>query len=893
MNALRLIPATLCTMAGVLVFAGTSARAAAPLIESESVLKVTASSATLEAEVNPGEQEIAYHFEYDTRAYNLGEAPHGTSVPIPDGEIAAGSAGVTVGQLVQKGLAPATTYYYRVVTSNAEGTVEGRSETFTTQPEAGGDALPNGRAWEQVSPVEKLGAQAVSDAGNAVIQAAEDGGAISYYLTAPFSDSAPASDLDTQVISRRAANGGWITEDIATPHDKATLFTPEEEYKFFSANLSQAVVEPLGETPLSREALEERPYEPAPYVRDDETGSYSALVSPANVPSGTKFGEMADTNPGVMFVTATPDLSHVVLTSEHALTGEAGEAGNYKYYEWTPGPEGDPGRLRLISAQPAGEPELPQITGRAISREGTRFVWTTNVPGDGGVYITNTADGEALRLDRSQIGASPESVEARAKFQGASADGSRVFFTDTEPLTQGAGAHEGNLYVCEVTEVDGKLACDLEDLTVPENAGEPASVQGTLLGTGEAGNYVYFVAEGVLTSTANNAGEQAQSGTDNLYVRHYEGGAWAAPVFIARLASGQDPTGDEPDWENEPGSSSTPPIEAHTAEVSNNGQYLTFMSERSLTGYDNTDVNEASGRHADEEVYLYDAQDGRLSCASCDPTGARPVGWEEPLFTRSDSKGFWAYRWVAATLPDETMNMRLKLGARPYRPQYLMDSGRLFFNSHDGLVPADNNGVGDVYEYEPAGVGGCSTSTGNLRVVFAPQASGCVGLISGGFGPDESLFADASGRGPGGEEGEDVFFATTDALVPQDVGTEYNMYDAHVCSEAVPCPAAAPVVPAPCASADACKAAVSAQPALFGAPPSATFSGSGNLAPVPAVVVKAKAMRLTRGQKLVKALKACAGKPKRRRAACVRQARKRYGPLEGAKMTKTSRGGRS
>ena len=49
------------------------------------------------------------------------------------------------------------------------------------------------------------------------------------------------------------------------------------------------------------------------------------------------------------------------------------------------------------------------------------------------------------------------------------------------------------------------------------------------------------------------------------------------------------------------------------------------MSDRSLTGYDNVDVNEEGGQHLDEEVYLYDAVTPRLVCASCNPSGARPA----------------------------------------------------------------------------------------------------------------------------------------------------------------------------------------------------------------------------------------------------------------------------
>ncbi len=71
---------------------------------------------------------------------------------------------------------------------------------------------------------------------------------------------------------------------------------------------------------------------------------------------------------------------------------------------------------------------------------------------------------------------------------------------------------------------------------------------------------------------------------------------------------------------------STSDLNELTSRVSPNGRYLAFMSERSLTGYDNRDAAVAC---PDEEVFLYDASSNRLVCASCDPTGARPTGIHE------------------------------------------------------------------------------------------------------------------------------------------------------------------------------------------------------------------------------------------------------------------------
>src|SRR5580700_4753482 len=89
---------SLCVLGGALACSSAPALAAGPpvLEEDGSVLSVTSTSAKLQAQINPEESNTTYHFEYDTKPYAAGEAPHGTSVPIPDGSLGAGSTGVTV-----------------------------------------------------------------------------------------------------------------------------------------------------------------------------------------------------------------------------------------------------------------------------------------------------------------------------------------------------------------------------------------------------------------------------------------------------------------------------------------------------------------------------------------------------------------------------------------------------------------------------------------------------------------------------------------------------------------------------------------------------------------------------------------------------------------------------
>ncbi len=170
-------------------------------------------------------------------------------------------------------------------------------------------------------------------------------------------------------------------------------------------------------------------------------------------------------------------------------------------------------------------------------------------------------------------------------------------------------------------------------------------------------------------------------------------------------------------------------------------------------------------------------------------------------------------------------------------------SGRLFFNSSDALVPGDVDGTQDVYEYEPQGFGSCRSAQQSAGDVYDEAIEGCVALISAGTSAEESAFLDAS------ETGSDVFFLTASRLSSQDVDTSYDIYDAHECSASSPC-APAPAQPAPpCDTGDSCKPAPSPQPAIFGAPSSATFTGSGDLSPssaAPKVVPRG----LTRAQKL-------------------------------------------
>ena len=163
------------------------------------------------------------------------------------------------------------------------------------------------------------------------------------------------------------------------------------------------------------------------------------------------------------------------------------------------------------------------------------------------------------------------------------------------------------------------------------------------------------------------------------------------------------------------------------------------------------------------------------------------------------------------------------------------------------MVSGAAGGRQNVYEYEDGGVHAISS-------------------VAGGF---ESFFLDAS------VNGSDVFFGSAQRLVAQDPGGNIVVYDARVDGGF---PAGA--VSVACGGEGSCRPGQTPPSGVFGAPPSATYTGPGNLPPVPTAVGKPKPRLLTRAQKLAGALKACKkthAKSKKKRVACEAAARKRYG----------------
>lgn len=115
------------SIAGALVLAGAVApafaAAAIPTVSTGAATSVSQTSAHLSAKVNPQGQSTTYSFQYGT------STKYGASTPVAP----AGSGKSAINAAADiAGLAPVTTYHYRVVASNPSGVSSGADRTFRT-----------------------------------------------------------------------------------------------------------------------------------------------------------------------------------------------------------------------------------------------------------------------------------------------------------------------------------------------------------------------------------------------------------------------------------------------------------------------------------------------------------------------------------------------------------------------------------------------------------------------------------------------------------------------------------------------------------------------------------------------------------------------------------------
>ena len=728
-----------------------------------------------------------YYFQYGpTVAY-------GSVTPTSD----AGSGGgrgiepVVVGAGLP-GLQAGETYHYRLVASSAAvgGTVYGADRTFTapvpvavSAPAACGNerfrvgpsaGLPDCRAYEQVTPVDKEGA--VEPFAYGTLGVGEPGGLLGedgehFMVSSQFTNWGAGTGKSPYFFAR--GEEGWrMTPGAPQPeagidHYYPQLYAPDLTSFAFAADWTTS------------EGAQSPDVE---FKTGPPGGPY---LTAASVPR-SEVGPAPSHEGG--WVAASQDFSKLILAvDDRALVPghPSVTASGYDLYEYAGG------ALHQVNVDSAGK---------------TVGVCGATIADGNGEPTTGVSD--------NLLVSSPHAV---------SADGSRVFFeaapgsdcSEAKHLYMRAGSETRDLGVYKF------VAANADGSKVILEAGSGDTREVLLYETGPATTKLLFTAHEnnltggehlhlqvsadlsvlYLTSSASltpeaPAGVHVADGisSSNLYRYDIETGG---PLrFLVSLV-----------LENSGGSPGYGPVP--------NGRYYYFLS-REVIGLPGGEALNKEGQQ-NPQLYRYDSAEGVVECVSCASSFDPEPRWE---VTSNAPTGVGAVELTEVAMPDTT--------------RITADGSRVFFDTRSALVPqdvagevsllegdaetTDGSGFSDaysphsqVYEWREDGIEGCA------------QLQGCISLLSGDTG---GYFVQLIGIA---EEGRDVFFTTHSQLGPNDHDSQGDVYDARAGGGEPPTPPR----PVECEG-DSCSTPFAAPSDLT--PSSATFQGAGDLTPPPAVV---------------------------------------------------------
>jgi hypothetical protein len=580
-------------------------------------------------------------------------------------------------------------------------------------------ALPDGRAYELVTPIAKHGENVLTDFNptavitaspfNAYFASADGQHALFGLVAGPET----ANGISGAYVATRTA-AGWTATPISPP--------PGVEHPdLVPSDLGVASFGDAAGGDLSR------PLFAVFGVLDPAAGGDLTDIYERN-PDGSftwlSHGSLGGTaQNGAAYAGRSADGKHVLFISTAILESQAGalSAGLPEVYDRfnnetrvvailppsacpsaTPCVNPNGAKLGDGYAQPNGTHYsgfgggTPAVSSEhAVSSDGSRIFFESPAIGSTEVYVRQ--DGMATtEISLSRKTGAVGTPASTAEFQQASADGSKVFFSSPDELTTDATTN-GGLYEYDVN--TGALT-----FVTPDSVDAGGSGFLGVIAAANGGTRIYFLAEGKLVAG------QGVSGQSNLYL--YDG---SGVKFVTTLSP-----------EDQGGllrkSAFAGPGEVRATP---DGRYLVFQSNARVTSYDN---------HGFHEIYRYDAATEQITCVSCDHT--RVPTADAALYQSglpSASARIWPSQY---SLPRNISE----------------DGSMVFFDTAEPLVPQASNGRVNVYEWH----------------------DGQVALISDGSGPDDAHFFDASA------DGKDAFFTTFDRLVANDGDNNRDLYDARI-----------------------------------------------------------------------------------------------------------------
>ncbi|HEX9966304.1 MAG TPA: fibronectin type III domain-containing protein, partial [Solirubrobacterales bacterium] len=685
-----------------------------PAILGTLAFRVTDTSATFSAYLDPQNEATEYRFEY-------GPADCSVNLCTALAPSSASGGGLRLVSQTVTGLQPGTLYHFRLVATNATGTTAGPDRTFETF--SAGRRLPDDRAYELVTPPDTgavvLAGTAFGEVGGRncfdMFPATPEGDSV---VSVAKGGSLPGLDVNgfwDLYESVRDPASGWTTVAKSASGAQATTIggglcsSPDHTYSTLGTG-----------TPPSDEGSLPVEGRASSYIRVPG-GVIDGSCSPE--PEGlfelVGCGSLGfDPEANARWITA--GASHVVFTASRQLELGAPPSGTEAVYDRSLG-----GPTRVVSLLPG---DVPLGAGENAEYQGVSV--------DGSAIAFKVSGTMYVRLDNA------ETVEVAGEpntFAGISRNGGAVFYAN------GDGSTPGSLF-----------AFDVADGSATEIA--PNSI---FVNVSEDGSHVYFVSQSALAGAA-------EEGKDNLYVweRDSEEVRFVATVMPEDLNGPAGLT----QWTSaavHPQPSTLRGRANDPSRTTPDGSVFLFESRADVTGYD-------SDGHI--QIYRYDVGDGGLDCVSCPPDGIPAAGdarlqsnfsmalnptssivriqnvtddgetvffQTEDALAPGDVNGTWdVYEWKGG---QQTYLISSGEGQLPSFLYGMTPSGSdVFFTSAERLVPQDLSTVISIYDAREGG--------GFPPLAGAPapcQGDDCQG--GQGVAPQLPGAGTASFRGPGNE----------------------------------------------------------------------------------------------------------------------------------------------
>jgi hypothetical protein len=510
--------------------------------------------------------------------------------------------------------------------------------------------LPDCRAYEMVSPVDKKGSDVVGANNTAQIAASGERATFETFTGIGETHGSGAFGM-TQYVTKRGS-GGWGTPagiDPQPTRNDLQIVEGATQIHWFSESFDEALVQGWQMVGSTGPDL---PENANLYDEISETGALETITTPLGVdPSSIglfafQYGLRA----------ASSDLGVVTFEGEENLM--PGLPAGEKLYEWNHGKLEVAGVLPDETLPAGGSGGAMTIANgsetrarHAVSADGSRVLFRSPTNGSKPTQLYIRRDSASTGWVSQSEASTPNLEPKGVEYLDMSADGNKVLFASQDPLTDsdpGGSGHGIYLYT------DGPQPEVEQNLTFIARVTSFQFLEAFQIYTGmsEDAKRIYFFSE----ATA----ELPQEGT---YV-------WDEGTVRFVAATGKPLISDI----------QTAYLQSTIASVSSDGKRVAFISPYQLTeaplGPDAT----SGGTGLLPAMYLYDEESGGLTCVSCLPTGAPTTSA--------------ATVWPAA---DEILpnNVLWRQG------KFLSQEGRyVFFSTVDALVPGDVNGVEDVYEYD-------------------------------------------------------------------------------------------------------------------------------------------------------------------------------------------------